>query len=81
MIQDSRLGRNGVQEIKSHPFFKSINWTNLRNCPPPYKPPVVLLYSRSKALQTPAILMISKKQIHGCLTLVKERARISLNRI
>jgi hypothetical protein len=32
MITDSeaRLGRNGADEIKAHPFFKNFNWSNLR---------------------------------------------------
>ncbi|XP_034235222.1 rho-associated protein kinase 2 isoform X1 [Thrips palmi] len=35
-----RLGRNGVEEIKSHPFFKNDQWTfdNLRECVPPVVP-------------------------------------------
>ncbi|XP_043288732.1 rho-associated protein kinase 2 isoform X2 [Venturia canescens] len=36
----SRLGRNGVEEIKSHAFFKNDQWTfdNLRECVPPVVP-------------------------------------------
>jgi len=32
MFRDVRLGRNGVEEIKHHPFFKSDqwNWDNIR---------------------------------------------------
>ncbi|XP_047365122.1 rho-associated protein kinase 2 isoform X2 [Vespa velutina] len=35
-----RLGRNGVEEIKSHQFFKNDQWTfeNLRECVPPVVP-------------------------------------------
>mmetsp|Transcript_31401 Transcript_31401/g.80144 ORF Transcript_31401/g.80144 Transcript_31401/m.80144 type:complete len:717 (-) Transcript_31401:642-2792(-) len=34
-----RLGtRTGAEEIKTHPFFKGINWALLRNEPPPYIP-------------------------------------------
>lgn len=35
-----RLGRNGVNEIKSHSFFKNDQWTfdNLRECVPPVVP-------------------------------------------
>nr|AML79589.1 putative LOV domain-containing protein [Asteromonas gracilis] len=34
-----RLGtRTGAEEIKAHPFFKSVNWALLRNEPPPYVP-------------------------------------------
>jgi serine/threonine kinase 38 len=28
---DERLGRNGVDEIKAHPFFKTVNWDKLRD--------------------------------------------------
>ena len=32
LIADSevRLGRNGCDEIKNHPFFESMDWTKLR---------------------------------------------------
>lgn len=35
-----RLGRNGVEEIKSHSFFQNDQWTfdNLRDCVPPVVP-------------------------------------------
>lgn len=29
MMIDKRLGRNGVQEIKDHPFFKGTDWDGL----------------------------------------------------
>lgn len=35
---DKRLGRNGVQEIKNHPFFRGINWREIRNRPAPIIP-------------------------------------------
>ena len=40
MIADpnKRLGKNGSQEIKSHPFFKGIDWDNIRNMKPPFVP-------------------------------------------
>ncbi|KAI7857561.1 kinase-like domain-containing protein [Circinella umbellata] len=28
--RETRLGKNGVQEIQQHPFFKGIDWKNLR---------------------------------------------------
>ncbi|KAF8787928.1 Rho-associated protein kinase 2 like protein [Argiope bruennichi] len=38
-----RLGRNGVEEIKRHPFFRSDDFTfeNLRECIPPVVPEIV----------------------------------------
>ena len=35
---NKRLGKNGSQEIKSHPFFKGIDWDNIRNT---LKPPFI----------------------------------------
>lgn len=37
---NDRLGINGVDEIKAHPFFKGIDWKNLRNCDAPFKPKI-----------------------------------------
>ena len=33
-----RLGKNGVEEIKKHPFFNDIDWDNLHNMKPPFIP-------------------------------------------
>jgi serine/threonine kinase 38 len=35
---NDRLGKNGVEEIKSHPFFNSVNWDNIRLTSAPYVP-------------------------------------------
>jgi len=35
---DTRLGRNGCDEIKAHPFFKGTDWDKLRDLTPPYIP-------------------------------------------
>jgi protein-serine/threonine kinase len=35
---DTRLGTNGIEEVKQHPFFEGINWDTLRKRPPPFKP-------------------------------------------
>ena len=42
LITDSkdRLGRNGCDEIKQHPFFKGINWNKIRDMKPPFIPNV-----------------------------------------
>ena len=36
--KDKRLGLNGIDEIKRHPFFKNFDWDNIRNMKPPYIP-------------------------------------------
>ena len=35
---EHRLGMNGVEEIKSHPFFEGIDWKNMRNMKAPFIP-------------------------------------------
>lgn len=37
---DKRLGYNGSEEIKRHPWFKDIDWNNLSLMKPPYVPRV-----------------------------------------
>ena len=37
---NSRLGVNGVNEIKSHAFFQSIDWKTLSEKKAPYSPSV-----------------------------------------
>ncbi|KAG2226091.1 hypothetical protein INT45_011708 [Circinella minor] len=36
--RETRLGKNGVQEIQQHPFFKGIDWKSLRKSKPPFQP-------------------------------------------
>ncbi|KAG0289945.1 Serine/threonine-protein kinase MRCK alpha, partial [Linnemannia gamsii] len=36
--KENRLGKNGVEEIKFHPFFKGIDWDNIRKSTPPFLP-------------------------------------------
>ena len=43
MISDpnKRLGKNGSEEIKSHPFFKDVDWENIRTkMKPPFVPEI-----------------------------------------
>ena len=37
---DERLGRNGIEEIKKHPFFKGVDWDNIRNTKAPFIPDI-----------------------------------------
>ena len=42
MINNSneRLGKNGIEEIKKHPFFKGVDWDNIRNTKAPFIPDI-----------------------------------------
>ncbi len=33
-----RIGNSGSEEIKAHPFFKNIDWNNIRNTKAPFPP-------------------------------------------
>jgi serine/threonine kinase 38 len=37
-VPESRLGLNGSEEIKKHPFFKGVDWDNIRYCKSPFIP-------------------------------------------
>ncbi len=37
---ENRLGRNGVEEIKNHSFFKGFDWEGVRKTKAPYLPNV-----------------------------------------
>ena len=37
---ENRLGVNGVEEIKNHPFFKGVDWDNIRNTRAPFIPDI-----------------------------------------
>ena len=37
---DKRLGYNGADEIKKHPWFREIDWKNLKKMKPPFLPKV-----------------------------------------
>uniref|UniRef100_A0A8C5SJ72 non-specific serine/threonine protein kinase n=1 Tax=Laticauda laticaudata TaxID=8630 RepID=A0A8C5SJ72_LATLA len=36
--RETRLGRNGVQDFKEHPFFVGLDWQGLRDCSPSFVP-------------------------------------------
>ncbi|ESO00961.1 hypothetical protein HELRODRAFT_82648, partial [Helobdella robusta] len=44
-----RLGRNGIDDLKAHPFFNNLDWDKLqrKGLPPPFKPKIINDYDVS----------------------------------
>ncbi len=44
---DKRLGYNGADEVKSHPFFKGIDWNNIeKSLKVPFTPEVKFIVNK-----------------------------------
>jgi|688.fasta_scaffold89919_3 serine/threonine protein kinase len=70
----NRLGANGAQEIKDHPFFSGIDWKNLKKSRPPVIPNIKMGQLREmkedKALKTEVSNLVgSSKKINKKLNL------------
>lgn len=53
--REVRLGRNGVDEIKRHPFFKNDQWTweNIRDSRNPFFSIIFVIFLRSRLILFP----------------------------
>jgi len=40
---DKRLGYNGAEEIKKHPFFRKVKWEKMQEVNPPFIPKVIII--------------------------------------
>ena len=45
--KENRLGRNGIEDIKNHIFFKGFDWEKVRQMKPPYAPEL-FVYNKDK---------------------------------
>ena len=45
--KENRLGRNGIEDIKNHIFFKGFDWEKVRQMKPPYVPEL-FVYNKDK---------------------------------
>nr|XP_039264000.1 serine/threonine-protein kinase LATS1-like isoform X1 [Styela clava] len=59
--QRQRLGCNGIEEIKQHPYFRNVNWANLRAIQAPYVPKIRFPEDTSN-FDTPDDLMLNPSQ-------------------
>ena len=64
---EERLGHKGAEEIKSHPFFQSLNWAELRKEEPPFVPQPLAItdtsyFSPEKSFKASDIELGEKKE-------------------
>ena len=69
-----RLGHNGAEEIKSHPFFQSVNWAELRKEEPPFVPQPLNItdtsyFSPNKSFDASDISLSTPKQSNFVITI------------
>lgn len=68
-----RLGFNGAEEIKSHPFFKSINWKTILTQEPYFKPKIENLQDTSYFDPRKEIYKVSDDFAESCKPFVQNQ--------
>ena len=71
--QSERLGINGVEEIKTHPFFVGIDWKKLREKKPPFTPDLSKLTANFDKFEEEEPWPVSKENLNSAAT--NKRAR------
>ena len=60
---ENRLGRNGIEDFKRHPFFAGIDWEGIWHSSPPYTPEVMSPIDTSNFDQVDAQPFVPTKQM------------------
>ena len=81
--RESRLGVNGIDEIKNHKFFKNFDWENIRKMKPPFVPNLVpfgkgnLLFMKRRSLK----FYTSKENLNVAKTIFEKEEKEKENKL